>query len=76
MNIQAEIKVISHVNSYLLSQKLVQARVIRCNLSDRFFCIHAGLLCEFQSDEMQEYSVGYLSLCKSCNWIIRVQCTL
>ena len=30
-----------------------EARVIGCNLSDRFFCIHSNSLCEFQSNEIQ-----------------------
>ena len=34
------------------SYLVLKARVTRCNLSDRFFCIHARSLYEFQSDEI------------------------
>ena len=29
--------------------------VTQCDLSDRFFCIHARSLCELQSDKLQVY---------------------
>ena len=35
-----------------LSLKLPKATITRCDLSPRFFCISATLLCEFESDKI------------------------
>ena len=38
--------------SYVVREDICKATVTRCDLSPRFFCIDATLLCEFESDEI------------------------
>ena len=47
-----------------------KAVIARCDLSPRFFCIHATLLCEFESDRYELKSLDRIIADKSHHVII------
>ena len=47
------------VTADLLNQNPTKAAIRPCDLSPRFFCIDATLLCEFESDNIWIYEFEY-----------------
>ena len=40
------------MNGFIICDKLSKSTITRCDLSSRYFCIDATLLCKFESDKV------------------------